>query len=65
MILNTNKIDLLKDLTKVENNTMWELVKLSDENNLIILDMDIKKDLANILNTTIGNLETVKYFVST
>ena len=56
MILNTNKIDLLKDLTKVENNTMWELVKLSDENNLIILDMDIKKDLANILNTTIGNL---------
>ena len=32
MKLNINQIDLLQNLTRVENNTIWELVKLADEN---------------------------------
>jgi hypothetical protein len=36
MKLNINQIDLLQNLTKVENNTFWTLVKLADENKRII-----------------------------
>ena len=56
MKLNINQIDLLQNLTKVENNTFWELVKLADENKRIILDMDEKEKVLSILDTTIGNL---------
>ena len=56
MKLNINQIDLLQNLTKVENNTFWELVKLADENKRIILDMDEKEKVRSILKTTIGNL---------
>jgi hypothetical protein len=56
MKLNINQIDLLQNLTKVENNTLWELAILSDENNRIILDKDEKEKVASILDTTIGNL---------
>ena len=56
MKLNINQIDLLHNLTKVENNTFWELVKLADENKRIILDMDEKEKVLSILDTTIGNL---------
>ena len=56
MKLNINQIDLLQNLTKVENNTFWELVILSDENNRIILDKDEKEKVLSILDTTIGNL---------
>ena len=56
MKLNINQIDLLQNLTRVENNTIWELVKLADENKRIILDMDEKEKVLSILDTTIGNL---------
>ena len=56
MKLNINQIDLLQNLTRVENNTFWELVKLADENKRIILDMDEKEKVLSILDTTIGNL---------
>ena len=56
MKLNINQIDLLQNLTKVENNTLWELAILSDENNRIILDKDEKEKVLSILDTTIGNL---------
>ena len=56
MKLNINQIDLLQNLTKVENNTFWTLVKLADENKRIILDMDEKEKVLSILDTTIGNL---------
>ena len=56
MKLNINQIGLLQNLTKVENNTFWELVKLADENKRIILDMDEKEKVLSILDTTIGNL---------
>ncbi|MCT7557018.1 MULTISPECIES: hypothetical protein [Aliarcobacter] len=56
MKLNINQIYLLQNLTKVENNTLWELAILSDENNRIILDKDEKEKVASILDTTIGNL---------
>ena len=56
MKLNINQIYLLQNLTKVENNTFWELVKLADENKRIILDMDEKEKVLSILDTTIGNL---------
>ena len=56
MKLNINQIYLLQNLTKVENNTLWELAILSDENNRIILDMDEKEKVLSILDTTIGNL---------
>ena len=56
MKLNINQIDLLQNLTKVENITFWELVKLADENKRIILDMDEKEKVRSILKTTIGNL---------
>ena len=56
MKLNINQIDLPQNLTKVENNTFWELVKLADENKRIILDMDEKEKVLSILDTTIGNL---------
>lgn len=56
MKLNINQIDLLQNLTKVENNTFWELVKLADEKNRIILDKDEKEKVLSILDTTIGNL---------
>ena len=56
MELNINQIDLLQNLTRVENNTIWELVKLADENKRIILDMDEKEKVLSILDTTIGNL---------
>lgn len=53
MKLNINQIDLLQNLTKVENNTFWELVKLADENKRIILDMDEKEKVLSILDTTV------------
>ena len=56
MKLNINQIYLLQNLTRVENNTIWELVKLADENKRIILDMDEKEKVLSILDTTIGNL---------
>ena len=56
MKLNINQIDLLQNLTKVENNTFWELVKLADEKKRIILDRDEKEKVLSILDTTIGNL---------
>ena len=56
MKLNINQIDLLQNLTKVENNTFWELVKLADENKRIILDINEKEKVLSILDTTIGNL---------
>ena len=56
MKLNINQIYLLQNLTRVENNTFWELVKLADENKRIILDMDEKEKVLSILDTTIGNL---------
>ena len=56
MKLNINQIDLLQNLTKVENNTFWTLVKLSDEKKRIILDNDEKEKVLSILKTTIGNL---------
>ena len=56
MKLNINQIDLLQNLTKVENNTFWTLVKLADEKKRIILDNDEKEKVLSILKTTIGNL---------
>ena len=56
MKLNINQIDLLQNLTRVENNTFWTLVKLSDEKKRIILDKDEKDKVVSILDTTIGNL---------
>ena len=56
MKLNINQIDLLQNLTRVENNTFWTLVKLSDEKKRIILDNDEKEKVLSILKTTIGNL---------
>ena len=56
MKLNINQIDLLQNLTRVENNTFWTLVKLSDEKKRIILDNDEKEKVLSILDTTIGNL---------
>ena len=56
MKLNINQIDLLQNLTKVENNTFFFFVKLADENKRIILDMDEKEKVLSILDTTIGNL---------
>ena len=56
MKLNINQIYLLQNLTKVENNTLWELAILTDKNNRIILDKDEKEKVLSILDTTIGNL---------